>query len=281
MPLRPLEPTFVVSLFPDLHGELMRLLRSLSPADWERPTRAGGWSVRDVVAHLLDGDCRKLSFQRDGLLPPSGADGPPAFVDLVAFLDQLNAQWVQAAKRIGPRLLTEFLAVTGPQLSEFVAGLDPHGRALFPVAWAGESESANWLDTGREYTERWHHQQQVREAVGVPLLTEPRWLKPVLEISVRALPRAYRDVAAEPGTAISLAVSGASGGVWSLLREAGGWRLYAGEADRAVARVRLDDQAAWRLFFKQLAPDEAERSVSLEGNRELGSAVRRALAVMA
>jgi len=52
--MRPLEPLYTAHLFPPLHAELIALLRSLTPEDWERPTVAGSWRVRDVVAHLLD-----------------------------------------------------------------------------------------------------------------------------------------------------------------------------------------------------------------------------------
>ncbi len=51
----------VVPLFLPLHEELVRLLSGLSAADWERPTVAGTWRVRDVAAHLLDTDLRRIS----------------------------------------------------------------------------------------------------------------------------------------------------------------------------------------------------------------------------
>src|SRR4051794_38940021 len=55
-PLSPLPPRYVADLFAPLHGELMTLLRGLAAADWERPTVVGAWRVRDIAAHLLDGD---------------------------------------------------------------------------------------------------------------------------------------------------------------------------------------------------------------------------------
>ena len=61
-----LTPIYTADLFPPLHAELIRLLRAISDADWARPTLATPWMVRDVAAHLLDGDLRKLSGGRDG-----------------------------------------------------------------------------------------------------------------------------------------------------------------------------------------------------------------------
>lgn len=196
--LEPLTPVYTADLFPPLHQELLALLRGLAPADWERPTVAGSWRLRDVAAHLLDVDLRKLSIQRDGhLVPPEEPIG--GYGDLVRFLNRLNADWVAASRRLSPRVLVDLLATTGPAVSEVVAALPPHEPATFSVSWAGESRSENWFDVGREYTERWHHQMQIRDAVGAPLLLERRWLHPLLDLSVRALPRAYESVAADPG----------------------------------------------------------------------------------
>ena len=46
-----LKPNYVAPLFRPLLAELVALLRSLAAADWERPTVAPDWRVRDVAAH--------------------------------------------------------------------------------------------------------------------------------------------------------------------------------------------------------------------------------------
>ena len=280
--MRPLAPTLTAPLFRGLSDELVGLLGSLEAADWDRPTLAGAWRVRDVAAHLLDGDLRKLSFHRDGHPPPAPAAPISGERQLTAYLDQLNAGWVEAARRLSPRLLTRLLAVSGPEVAAFVESLDPQGLALFPVAWAGEDVSLNWMDTGREYTERWHHQQQIREATGRMGLVARQWLRPVIDISMRALPHAYRGIAADVGAALRFVIEGPAGGEWILSREAGCWRLGgASEADGAAsARVSLSEDTAWRIFFKALSPAEAERRVSIEGDVALGRAFVSARAVM-
>ena len=272
-------PVHAAGLFPGLHAELLDLLRALSPPDWERLTWATRWRVRDVVAHMLDGDIRRLSFHRDGLAPPGGP-GPGGYGDLVRYLDDLNATWVAAAERIAPRVLVDLVAVTGPQIAAFVQSLDPDAPSFWSVAWAGDGPSATWLDVGREYTERWHHQQQVREAVGAPGLTAPHWLAPVLEVSAWALPRAYREAAGAPGDAVTLVVSGAAGSAWSLVRSSTGWELFTGEAAAPRARIVMSEDTAWRLYFGYPGLDAAMR-VQVSGDVDLGRVVLKALAVMA
>ena len=201
------------------------MLRTLAPEDWRRQTRAPQWRVGDVVAHLTDSAIRRLSIERDGHAPvaPDGPIGNNA--ELTAFLDRLNAEWVAASRRISPRLSVELLDIVGRQLAALFEGADLHGTATFPVAWAGDAQSAIWFDIGREYTERWHHHQQIAEAVGAPLLTARRWLYPVLDVSMRALPFAYRDVEAPATTSVTIEITGEAGAQWTLVREPAGWRL--------------------------------------------------------
>jgi uncharacterized protein (TIGR03083 family) len=263
--MKPLEPLYTADLFPPLHAELNRLLEGLTSEDWERPTVAGSWRVRDVAAHLLDVDLRKLSVNRDGhLAPPDEPVG--GYGDLVKFLNRLNADWVAAARRLSPRVLAELLAVTGPAVSGLVASLPPHGPALFPVAWAGEDRSENWFDVGRDYTERWHHQMQIRDAVGAPPLLESRWLHPLLDLSVRALPRAYESVTAEEGTAVLFEVTGREEQIWSVIREDGSWQIRQGAAPTPGATVRADADTAWRLLYNALPRAAALERISVEGD---------------
>jgi uncharacterized protein (TIGR03083 family) len=278
--LTPLGPVYLAPLFPGLHDELMRLLRGLGPLDWDKPTACALWSVKDIVAHLLDSCLRRLSFGRDGLIPTS--DRPIAgYADLVAYLNQLNAEWVAACRRLSPPVLMDHMDLASPQLHAYLESLDPHATALFGVAWAGQERSPNWFDVGREYTERWLHQQQIREAVGAPGLTGREWLNPALDIFVRALPFTYREVEAEAGTSVQLDIRGNAGGVWTLARDGGGWSLFAGSDPGSAARVILDQETAWKLFSKGLSADRARRDIRIEGDRSLGAPVLGSLAIMA
>ncbi len=235
--------------------------------------------MKDVAAHLLDTQLRKLSAQRDGhlLAPDREIRGTG---DLVALLNDLNAAWVSAARRFSPRVLVELLAVSGPAVAAFVASQDPHAPALFPVAWAGEGRSENWFDAGREYTEWWHHQMQIRDAVGAPLLLERRWLHPLLELSVRALPPAYASVHANEGTVVVLEVTGDGGGSWSLVHEDDVWRVFRGAPPLPAALVRTDADTSWRLLYNALTPAAVSERVAVEGDASLAEPLLLARSVM-
>lgn len=279
--MQPVEPIFTVELFPPLHTELLALLRSLSDDDWEKPTVARLWAVKDIVAHLLDGDIRRLSFQRDHLAPLHPDAPIEGYRDLVDFLNQMNADWVKAARRISPALLMAFLEMTGPQVYTLFKTLNPFAPAFYSVAWAGDEHSSHWFDLAREYTEKWHHQQQIRDAVGAPGLTTRQWLFPVINTFLRGLPHRYRDVDAADGTHVSFVVTGEAGGMWTLRKDQPAWRLYTGRPSDATARVRLDQDTAWRLFTKGLTPEEARSRILVEGDEALGTRILDLVAVIA
>jgi uncharacterized protein (TIGR03083 family) len=280
------EPIFVTELFCQIHGELLSLLRNLSGDDWGKPTAARLWTVKDIVAHLLDTDIRRISSRRDKAPRVTPETPIESYSDLVNFLNQLNADWVGAARRISPGLLIEFLEITGPQVCELFKSLDPFAPAPIGVLWAGERESQNWFDVAREYTEKWHHQQQIRDAVGAPPLTGRKWLFPVLDTFLRGLPHTYRETQADEGSSIVFIVAGEAGGAWSLKREGGAWALYVGgdgaDCDvRPDCEVRMDQDAAWRLLTKGLSREEAAARIEITGDGRLGEPVMGMLAVMA
>lgn len=245
-----MQPIDTRPLFAPLHAELMALLRGLGDGDWEKPTLARAWRVRDVAAHLLDTQLRRLSVHRDGhmLPPPDGS--------LVAFLNDLNATWVSAARRFSPRVIVDLLAAAGPASIAFLESLPLDGRAPFPVSWAGEEESQNWFDVGREYTEWWHHQMQIRDAVGAPLLLDRRWFEPLIRLSVRAIPTA------EP-----------------LLLIVSDYRFAIGDGE-PVATVQTDADTAWRLLYNALTPDEIAKRVKIAGDAVAAGPLLRARSVM-
>jgi uncharacterized protein (TIGR03083 family) len=275
---QPLTPVYTAELFPDLHQELIRLLRGLNEKDWDRPTIAGRWRVRDVAAHLADIDLRKLSGGRDRRRPARRIGS--SFADIVEFIDGENAAGVAYSERLSPRVITDLLEVTGRWVSEFVASLAPDADAHISVLWADEDRSANWMDTGREYTERWHHQMQIRDAVGAERLLQPRWLFPLLDLSVRAFRRAYKDVPAPTGTAVAFAVEGEGDNAWSVVREDSGWVVMRGRAAHPAASVRTDADSAWRLLYNALPPEAIRERVAVTGDGALAEPMLRARSVM-
>jgi len=274
----PLKPIFTAQLFSPLEAKLIELLRSLAPEDWEKRTISPKWKVKDVAAHLLDTQTRKLAAARHGYNPDNSkklsAD------QLVVLIDHLNAEGVRQYSLLPPDELTSRMETASRESAEYHQALDPFGRAMFPVSWAGEEESTNWFDTAREFTERWHHQQQIRLAVDKPGIMTREFYFPVLDCFMRALPYAYRNVSARPGTLVQFNISGECGGNWYLFREGEAWKLIASSAGDKIAETTIPQEIAWRVFTKGIAAEEARSQVQVTGDEEVGLYILKMISIV-
>jgi uncharacterized protein (TIGR03083 family) len=271
-------PILITNLIPALDQKLVELLETLSPEDWKKQTIAPEWKVEDVVLHLLDGNVRILSIQRDGYfgVPPGTIN---SYDDLLAYLNQLNADWIKAAKRMSPTLVIELLKQTNKEIADYLTTIDPFSPALFSVAWAGEETSANWFHWAREYTERWHHQQQIRLAVGKEKeLYAREWYHPHLETSMRALPYHYRNFPGKKEEILSFEISGEAGGIWHLYHDGTKW-IQAENLTVTENLITIEGEIAWRLFTKGIKKEAAR--IKVQGNKEAGEHLLSMLAVMA
>ena len=266
----------VLERFAPLRRNLLGVLDELSGDDWNLPTIAPLWSVKDIVGHLLADDVAILSGWRDGYRLTHQSSSNRELIDMV---NRLNGEWVQAMRRVSPRLLRELLAETGPPVDACFAAVDPLALGS-PVSWAGPESAPMWFNIAREFTERWHHQQQIRDAASRPPLDEPYFFSPVLETFVRALPYSFRNVHSSEGTTVQFEISGAAGRVWFIHRLGGKWILLLDGPGNIDTRVVIPQAVAWRLFTKGIDPEKARRFAFLDGNTDLAAPIFTTIAVI-
>jgi uncharacterized protein (TIGR03083 family) len=278
-----MKPVSVLDLFAGERAALIDLLRELSAEQWAAPTACAGWSVKDLSLHLLGDDVGRLSGGRNGFSNPSFG-GPDLdltkWANLVTAINRQNEAWVAGTRRISPQLLIAFLQYTGEETDVYFRSLDLMAAGN-PVDWAGSEPAPVWLDVAREYTERWVHQQHIRDAVGRPGLKEPRWFAPVLETFVYGLHRALGNLDAPADTSVRLVIDGDAGGSWIARKSGSGWELDADENSAASATVTIDQEVAWRLFTKGIAKEEARRAAKIEGDPELAAHVFDTVSILA
>jgi uncharacterized protein (TIGR03083 family) len=267
-------------LFPLLDKMLIELLSSLTEEEWETQTVAKLWKVKDVASHLLDGNLRALSISRDGYFGEKPAD-INSYSDLVAYLNGLNMSWTSATKRLSPKVLIALLETTGKEYSEHLKTLDPLTNAIFSVAWAGQQTSPNWFHIAREYTEKFFHQQQIRDAVNKPAIMTKEFFYPFIDTLMYAFPYTFANVTAASGTVVSLEINTEIGGRWSIIRNDEGWVLDEREDLEAQSRVTIDPDTAWKLFSKSWKPEDVKDKVKISGDRRLGEQALEIVAVMA
>lgn len=274
-------PIPVIDLFPVLDRHLIDLLRSLKEDDWSRPTLAKRWTVKDIASHLLDGNFRTISMLRDGHFGEK-AENIQSYEDLVSFLNKLNNDWVTATKRLSPKVLVDLLETSGQQYYEHLSKLDMFKPAPFSVAWAGETESLNWFHIAREYTEKWHHQQQIREAVKDTdnIIMTRELYHPVLRTFMCALPYNYRNVSSTDNTAIQVTITGNAGGTWTIRKQEGKW-AFSDSNESIATHIEISQNNAWKLFTKAFNSQEIDQKVKITGDTLLARPFLSMITVMA
>src|SRR3989442_11824316 len=90
-----------------------------------------------------------------------------------------NDEWVSATHRLSRPIVLELLEIAGTWFDDYIATGDLEAVGG-PVSWAGPDPAPVWFDVACEYTERWVHQQQIREAVGRPVLLKAPYAAPVI-----------------------------------------------------------------------------------------------------
>ena len=276
-----LEPIIVNDLLYKLDEKLIELLRGLEAEDWTKQTLAPKWTVKDVALHLLDGNLRTLSMLRDNHFSKVNRT-LNGYSETVAYLNELNSDWIKGTKRLSTKILIELLEYYGREYCSFIETLNPNEMATFSVGWAGEEESKNWFHVAREYTEKWHHQQQIRTAIGENSeLLKNEFYFPYLETSMRALPYHYRTVIGETGDLIRVEVIGDKLNRWFLEWKSGDWRLLGETESKPNCEIRIPGNIAWRIFTKGISKNDAITESHINGDKRLGLRMFELIAVMA
>jgi hypothetical protein len=226
----------------------------------------GGLSAKDIALHLLDVDVSWLARDRDhdqaGIIPV-----PADHEEFVRGLAQRNQRWVDGTRMLSPRLIADLLRWSGEQLDAYLSTVDLAGSSS--VYWAGEVPV--WFDLAREFTERWVHYRQIREAARPAGHDQQQdeYLPLVLHTFIWGFPHQYQ-APAPAGTAIALEIPGI--GAWVLTRTATGWSLDEGQPAAPAASLRVSGETAWRLLTG--APYDA-REVQLSGDPALAEPLLR------
>jgi hypothetical protein len=168
--------------------------------------------------------------------------------------------------------VVDLLRWSGREVDEFYASLDL--AAPSSVIWASAGPVPRWFDLCRDLTERWVHQQHIRDAVGRPG-THDQLLPDVLRTFVWAFPHQYK-AAADEGTVVQIALDVA--GTWHLIRSGHRWRLEPGAASTPAALLELSAAVAWRQLTG-LVVDES--SIRAEGPAHLVEPLMRVRGIIA
>ena len=270
----------VLSVFPTLNKELIYLLKSLKSTEWDKKTVCPEWTIRDIAIHLLDTNLRKLSIDRDGHSYLKNREFA-TYEELIIYLNQLNANFIIALRRVSTNILIEMIEKYQHELLKYFDELDPFDMAISPDRWAGKEHSENWFDIAREYSERWLHQQQIRFALNDQKLLSREYYLPFLKTAMQALPYTYQKVKATIGSTVKVEIVGDAGYSWIIKREKNNWTFIDNDIANPDALVYIDQQIAWLIFSKGIKPMDAQQYYQLHGDTDLASHALNMVSVMA
>ncbi|HEV7651650.1 MAG TPA: maleylpyruvate isomerase family mycothiol-dependent enzyme [Actinophytocola sp.] len=250
---------------------LDELLTALPPADWARPTALPGWSVQDNVAHLIGTECALA-----GQAPPAG-DGTDvhALPHVRNDIGAANELWVRGLRGESPaRVLDRFREITAIRHK----ALDAMTQADF--------DRPSWTPAGRDTYGRfmrirvfdcWMHEQDIREAVGVPGHEDG----PCAELSLTEMTGALgyiigKKAGAPEGVGVTIELTGPLTGTWHVA-VAGRAAVVDELPGPATTTLRLPSTLFTRLAGGRGPVADRLPDVTIEGDTDLGTRIAHAL----
>lgn len=156
--------------------DIAALAAGLDDAQWQAPTPLPGWSVRDVVAHLIG---------VESML--QGVDTPDADVDVSALehvrndIGAMNERWVRGLRQISPaELLERFRAVTADRREALTALSDDDWNAV-TMTPAGPDSYGRFMRV--RVFDCWMHEHDIRDAIGQPV-ADAELARPTAELAL-------------------------------------------------------------------------------------------------
>jgi uncharacterized protein (TIGR03083 family) len=260
----------VVKALVDEWEQIAEFMQGRTDEEWHRQSILPGWSVQDIVAHMIGTECML-----------SGQTPPPATRDLKASdhvrndIAAMNEQWVDSMRELSPsETLDRFRAVT-------------KGRAETLAAMTQEEfDAPSWTPAGQADYKRFMqirvydcrlHEQDIRDTLGMP----GNGSGPQAEITVDEIALALgfivgKKAGAASGTALTIELTGEV--ARTIHVEVDG---RASVVDRLESPADVTISIASELFVRlaggRVEPSAVIDQITWTGDRDLGMRVVSAL----
>jgi len=239
----------------------------LTDAEWELPTPCPGWTVKDIVSHLV-------SAEELFLGDPLPAHDLPDLPHVQNELGRMVEIGVDVRRPLpGAEVLEQLRVVLDRRLAT-LREVDPADEAPQPDGRQGDYSR---LMMFRAF-DCWIHEQDIRQATGRPggldaLAGAATWtvLRPGLPFVVA------RRAGAAPGQSVAFEITGAREYSAEVVVDENGRGVLGDVSGEPTARVRLDWEDYVRLAAGRCGPREVKAVV--EGDRELARRVLESMAV--
>lgn len=253
-------------------GNLDAALRPQPPAAYDAPTACPGWSVRDVLSHLLGFE----SMLRGAPVPAHEGPWPDYVVNPIG---EFNEAFVQANRaRPGVEVLDDFRAAAGESLAA-LRSLDEAGWDK--VGWSPEGDRPYHRFQETRLLDSWIHLEDVRDALALATPEGETGEEVTLNRFESALPYVVGKKAGAPdATSVRLNLTGSlARSVAVVVRDR---RAEAVDALDQVPTLELTTptSAFWRRCAGRIDVDRFLDASQVVGDAALARAVADALRIM-
>lgn len=179
--------------------DISQLLEGLDQSQWNLPTPCPGWTVADIVAHLIDLDAMAL-----GAPKPDHEPDWASLPHVKGPSNQFTERGVDYRRGTPPQELLKQLNDTANALMEFLTNNSPNIK----VPWVKDEMPIELFLSMRTF-DAWTHEQDIRTAINAPgnLGTNPA--RTAAQRMIATIPLIWgKKVGAPIGSTLTLTVAG-------------------------------------------------------------------------
>jgi uncharacterized protein (TIGR03083 family) len=265
---------WITDALEDTWASVEALLRDRPPAAYDATTPCPGWSVRDVLSHLLGIEV----WLRGGAVP--SIEGPmPDYVKNT--MGEFNEAFVAAHRHEpGPEVLEQFRAAAAASIAALRAMSVDEWDA---VGWSPEGERPYHRFMETRVLDSWIHLQDIRDALLEPADDHGPGEEIVINRFESSLPYVVgRKMSAPDGTLVRVNLTGRL--ARSVMVEVSGGRASAVATSNSEPTLEVTTPVAlfWRRSAGRISAGAflGASATDVRGDPELAQAFGEALAIM-
>ncbi|GAA3373422.1 maleylpyruvate isomerase family mycothiol-dependent enzyme [Streptomyces sannanensis] len=252
---------------------IAELMQPLAEGNWNRATPCPGWSVRDIVSHVIGMDCEMLGDPR-----PIHSLPRDLFHVRTDFARYMEMQVDVRRHHTAPEMLAE-LEYTIIRRSRQLRNetRDPETSVRAPLG----AEQTLELAMRMRAFDVWVHEQDLRTALGVPGNLDSPGAHVTRDVLLQALPKVVaKDAGAPAGTAVVFDVHGPVEFLRTVRVDANGRGTVDGAPSLGPAvTLAMDWETYVRLACGRVRPHTVADRIKAEGDQELADAILASFAV--
>ncbi|MFF2021794.1 maleylpyruvate isomerase family mycothiol-dependent enzyme [Streptomyces sp. NPDC058171] len=248
---------------------IAELVQPLVEGEWNRATPCPGWSVRDIVSHVIGLDCEMLG-------DPRPIHTLPRDLYHVQTEHQRYMEMQVDVRRhhTGPEMTSELeytVIRRNRQIRNENRQPDAKIRGLL-----GAEETLEFAMRRRAF-DIWVHEQDLRVALNQPGNLDSPGAQLARDVMLEALPKVVaRDAGAPPGTAVVVDVHGPVEFLRTVRVDAEGRGSVDGAPSLGpLVTLSTDWETYGRLACGRITPESARDRIKTEGDQEFAAAILR------